>query len=113
MVGTGKGAERGILIKNGEILQSTGKITSIILDKTGTITLGKPELQNIYPLNDELNNNLLHFDELLKIAASLEYNSEHPLAQAIVNASESKELDLLDATNFISIPGKGGKSYNK
>ena len=74
MVGTGKGAQRGILIKNGEILQAAEKITAVVLDKTGTITRGRPELQKIVPLVDSLNENTL-----LEIAAGLEYGSEHPL----------------------------------
>ncbi|MGL1893039.1 MAG: heavy metal translocating P-type ATPase [Spirochaetaceae bacterium] len=102
MVGTGKGAERGILIKNGEILQSAGKITTIILDKTGTVTLGKPEMQDIYPLNGSLDK-----DGILQLAGSLEQNSEHPLAKAVVDAAKDKKLELQTVENFISIPGKG------
>lgn len=101
MVGTGKAAGRGILIKNGEILQSAGKITTIILDKTGTITLGKPEMQEIYPLNDE------NKDSLLQLAASLENSSEHPLARAVVDAAKNRNLSLKQIENFLSIPGKG------
>ncbi|MBN2616884.1 MAG: heavy metal translocating P-type ATPase [Spirochaetales bacterium] len=101
MVSTGIGAQRGILIKNGEVLQSAGKITSIVLDKTGTITLGKPQLQQIYS-NSKLNEN-----EILTIAASLENKSEHPLALAITSAAKEKNLPLFEADDFISIPGKG------
>ena len=111
MVGTGIAASRGILIRNGEVLQLAGKLDTVILDKTGTVTRGKPELQEIVPLADILE------DEILQIAASLEYNSEHPLATAIVNAAEEKGISLIDNSDFKAIPGKGiqgeisGKSY--
>jgi len=111
MVGTGIGAQRGILIRNGEVLQLAGKITTIVLDKTGTVTKGKPELQEIISLDNRTEN------DLLQIAASLENNSEHPLALAIVNAAENKKIKLMNSKNFTSIPGKGiqgninGKQY--
>jgi P-type Cu+ transporter len=101
MVGTGKGAERGILIKNGEILQMAGKITTIILDKTGTITMGKPEIQGIYPLTG------VDKKDLLQLAFSLESSSEHPLARAIVDEAEKMNLSKKQVSNFVSIPGKG------
>jgi len=101
MVGTGIGAGRGILIRNGEVLQIAGKLTTVVLDKTGTVTKGKPELQEIISLNN------MPEDELLQIAASLEFNSEHPLALAIVNAAKTKELELTEANDFTAIPGKG------
>lgn len=97
MVGTGIGATRGILIKNGEVLQRAGKITAVVLDKTGTITKGKPELQKIIPDNSEL----------LRIAASLEDNSEHPLARAVVTGAELKGIKPLSTTNFLAVPGNG------
>jgi len=102
MVGTGKGAQRGILIKNGEILQSAGKITAIVLDKTGTLTQGKPEIQSIYPIGTSYNR-----DQILELAASLEYNSEHPLAQAVVRAAENESIKLKNIESFKSIPGMG------
>lgn len=102
MVGTGKAAQRGILIKNGEILQSSGKITTIVLDKTGTITQGKPEVQEIISLNESYTP-----DSILQIAGSLEYNSEHPLAKAVVNESKSKNIILKKVDNFKSLPGMG------
>jgi len=108
MVGTGIGAQRGILIKNGEVLQSAGKITAVVLDKTGTITRGKPEMQGIYPIAPA---NEVGMDEkLLQIAASLENNSEHPLARAIVVAAEEKGLILESAEDFAAVPGKGIKA---
>ncbi|MEA1910183.1 MAG: heavy metal translocating P-type ATPase [Spirochaetota bacterium] len=101
MVGTGIGAQRGILIRNGEILQIAGKLDTVVLDKTGTVTRAKPELQEIITLGDMSEN------KLLEIAASLENNSEHPLAAAIVNAAEQKGLSLIENTNFKAFPGKG------
>ena len=71
--------QRGILIKNGEVLQAAGKITAVVLDKTGTITNGRPELQAVIPLHTDA-----AADEILAMAASLERSSEHPLARAIV-----------------------------
>jgi P-type Cu+ transporter len=101
MVGTGIAAGRGILIRNGEVLQIAGKIDTVVLDKTGTITKGKPELQKAISLTEASD------DDILKIAASLEYNSEHPLAAAIVNGAEIQNLDLIKTNNFLSVPGKG------
>jgi len=105
MVGTGKGAQRGILIKNGEVLQSAGKITAVVLDKTGTITRGKPEMQALIPLDESAGDYTA--DELLAIAAGLEHNSEHPLALAIVTAAEETGLSLPRTENFAAVPGKG------
>lgn len=101
MVGTGIGASRGILIRNGEVLQLAGKLTTVVLDKTGTVTKGKPELQEIIPLNKMAEN------DLLQIAASLEHNSEHPLALAIVDAAEDQQLKISETEEFTAIPGKG------
>lgn len=97
MVGTGIGASRGILIKNGEVLQKAGNINTIVLDKTGTITKGKPELQMIFPENENM----------LRIAASLEINSEHPLARSIVDKAEDLNLEIASTEDFIAVPGKG------
>jgi P-type Cu+ transporter len=88
MVGTGVGAGRGILIKNGEILQTAGKISAIVLDKTGTITKGRPELQEIVSFSEQSE------DQVLTLAASLEYGSEHPLARAVVQAAEKKRYPI-------------------
>jgi Cu+-exporting ATPase len=101
MVGTGKGAENGILIKSGEALEIGHKIETIVLDKTGTITVGKPEVKDI--ITFESMNEL----ELLKIAASMEKGSEHPLAEAVINAAEEKQLTLYQPEDFDAIPGKG------
>ncbi|MBS3176980.1 copper-translocating P-type ATPase [Candidatus Woesearchaeota archaeon] len=101
MVGTGKGAEKGILIKGGEALETTHKIKHIIFDKTGTITHGKPIVTEIVPLQNQSEK------EIMVIAASLEKNSEHPLAEAIVKHAEENKIDLCALSNFQAIPGKG------
>ncbi|MDO8340677.1 MAG: copper-translocating P-type ATPase, partial [Candidatus Woesebacteria bacterium] len=103
MVGTGVGAEHGILVKGGEPLESASKINTIVFDKTGTITKGKPEVTDI----DGLSN--LNDIEILTIAASLEKQSEHPLAEAIVNYAEIEKYKLNKVINFEAIPGYGVK----
>ncbi|HHW69857.1 MAG TPA: copper-translocating P-type ATPase [Clostridiales bacterium] len=103
MVGTGKGAEYGILIKSGTALEIAHKIDVIILDKTGTITKGEPELKNIIVYGD------MDEDEVLKLVASAERSSEHPLGQAIVKAAIDKGFELYDAQNFQALPGHGIK----
>lgn len=104
MVGTGKGAENGILIKSAEALETAHKVQTVVLDKTGTITEGKPKVTEIV-VNSNINKN-----ELLKIAASIEKPSEHPLADAIVEKAKKENITLLDVDNFISITGKGIKA---
>ncbi|MBS3128104.1 copper-translocating P-type ATPase [Candidatus Woesearchaeota archaeon] len=99
MVGTGKGAERGILIKGGEALETACKIKQIIFDKTGTITYGKPLVTDCYPQEKER--------ELLSVVASLEKSSEHPLAEAIVKHAQEKNIPLHAVTHFSALPGKG------
>ncbi|MEC5424873.1 heavy metal translocating P-type ATPase [Virgibacillus sp. C22-A2] len=99
MVGTGKAAETGILFKGGEHLELTHQLDSIILDKTGTITKGKPEVTNF--TGD---------DETLKLLASAEKGSEHPLADAIVAFATEKEIELIDVEDFNAIPGHGIKA---
>ena len=103
MVGTGKGAENGILIKGGEALETAHKLTAIILDKTGTITLGKPEVTDIVSLNG------MATDDLLAMSAALEKSSEHPLGEAIVESADEKGLKIAKATDFSAIPGYGVK----
>ena len=103
MVGTGSGAEHGILVKGGEPLESASKINAIVFDKTGTITKGKPEVTDIEDLAR------LDQDEVLTIAASLEKQSEHPLAEAIVNYAEEESFKLQEVTKFEAIPGHGVK----
>ena len=101
MVGTGKGAENGILIKSGEALETAHKIKTVVLDKTGTITKGKPVLTDLKVYNS--------FDEneILQLAASAENNSEHPLAEAIVNGAKEKNVEFKQYDKFRAMPGYG------
>lgn len=101
MVGTGKGAEHGVLIKGGEPLQAATGLQAIVFDKTGTLTKGKPELTDVVSFGS------LDEDEVLAIAASLEKLSEHPLAEAIVNYAEEESIELREVKNFKAIPGHG------
>ena len=101
MVGIGKAAESGILIRNGEALQTTSKITTMILDKTGTITEGKPTVTDIINFNDS---DKVH---VLKLAASLENGSEHPLAQAIVSYAENEDITIEKVSDFNAVTGQG------
>ncbi|SHM62878.1 Cu+-exporting ATPase [Caldanaerovirga acetigignens] len=101
MVGTGKGAEYGVLIKGGEHLERAHRIKAIVLDKTGTITKGKPEVTDIIPTGK------LREEEILSFAAIAEKNSEHPLGEAIVNKAKEKGFELPDPENFEAIPGHG------
>ena len=100
MVGTGKGAENGILIKGGEALETNHKIQTIIFDKTGTITEGKPEVTDV--IADSMEE-----DRLLQLTASAEKSSEHPLGEAIVKGAADKNIELLPVTEFDSITGQG------
>ena len=101
MVGTGRGARAGVLVKNAEALELMEKIDTLVVDKTGTLTEGKPRLVGVIAIGgvDE--------DELLRLAASLERGSEHPLAAAIVAGAEERGLKLAPATDFASHTGKG------
>jgi Cu+-exporting ATPase len=136
MVGTGKGAENGILIRSAEALETAHKLNAIVLDKTGTITKGKPELTDVmvsdqwsvnsdqWSVNSEQwsgasnqladNNRLITdyspTDYLLRLAASVEKSSEHPLAQAIVDGARARRIELVDATEFEAVPGHGVKA---
>ncbi|MBI2487279.1 MAG: heavy metal translocating P-type ATPase [Deltaproteobacteria bacterium] len=101
MVGTGRGATVGVLIKNAEALEILEKVDTLVVDKTGTLTEGKPRLTSIVPLSE------LKESELLRLTASLERNSEHPLAAAIVAVAKAEGLQLSEARNFQSITGKG------
>ncbi|MNS78069.1 Silver exporting P-type ATPase [compost metagenome] len=100
MVGVGKGAQSGVLIKNAEALENMNKVNVLITDKTGTITEGKPSVEKIFSSNNEENN-------LLKNIASLNQYSEHPLAQAVVNYAKSKTVSLIEVKDFEAIAGKG------
>lgn len=103
MVGIGKGAENGILIRSGEALQTARAIQTVVLDKTGTITKGKPELTDTV-ISEQ---SPVGSDEMLRFAASVEKVSEHPLAQAIVEGAQARKLDFLDVKDFEAIPGHG------
>jgi Cu+-exporting ATPase len=104
MVGTGKGAENGILIRNAESLEKAHQISSVVLDKTGTITKGEPTVTDVVPLNEAI-----HLNSILQLAASLETNSEHPLAAAIVRYASQGNVQMLPVQNFLSVQGKGAK----
>lgn len=101
MAGTGRGARAGVLIKNAEVLETLEKIDTLIVDKTGTLTEGKPKLVSVVPTDG--------FDEttVLRMAANIERGSEHPLAAAIVHGAEERKLDIAEATGFQSVTGKG------
>ena len=101
MVGVGRGAQSGVLIKNAAALERMEKVDTLVVDKTGTLTVGKPTVTNIIRLGD------FKEDEILQLAASLEQGSEHPLAAAVVLAAKQKNLTLEKATDFASITGKG------
>lgn len=101
MVGTGKGAELGVLIKGGEALETAHKINTVVLDKTGTITEGKPELTDVKTYSG------LKDGELLLLGASAERGSEHPIARAIVEGAQKRNLSLLDPEEFKAVPGRG------
>lgn len=104
MVGTGKGAENGILIKGAESLELAHKIKTIVLDKTGTITQGKPTVTDFVTVDGTANSNEM---KLLQLAASLERNSEHPLAEAVVKYAQTQEVELLNVKNFAAVAGSG------
>ncbi|WP_265089430.1 copper-transporting P-type ATPase [Psychrobacter sp. 72-O-c] len=104
MVGTGKGAQHGVLIKNAEALESMEKVDTIVVDKTGTLTAGKPELTAIEALGS------IDEDELLVLVAAVESASEHPLAEAIVKAAKEKSLDIAKASDFSSTTGEGAQA---
>jgi Cu+-exporting ATPase len=101
MVGVGKGAENGILIRSGAALETAQKLNTIVLDKTGTITKGKPALTDVVTTNG------FGEDEILSLAASVEKVSEHPLAEAIVSGAQERKVPVNDSESFLAIPGKG------
>jgi P-type Cu+ transporter len=101
MVGTGRGATAGVLIKNAEALEVMEKVNTLVVDKTGTLTEGRPKLFSVIPVGH------LREDELLSLTASVEKNSEHPLAAAIVSGANDKQVEVSDVTDFDSITGRG------
>lgn len=104
-VGMGKGAENGVLIKNGDALEKTQRVDTILLDKTGTITEGKPAVTDILPLAGRSER------ELLLVAGSAEQGSEHPLGKAILRAAEEQGLDLVEVSGFRALPGLGLEAH--
>lgn len=102
ITGTGKGAENGILIKNGEALEKTKQVGTIVFDKTGTLTEGKPKVTNIISFNPKINQK-----EVLKLAGIAEKHSEHPLAEAVLNLAKEKKISLPEPKSFKAIPGHG------
>jgi len=107
IVGTGKGAENGVLIRSGEALERSYHISTVLLDKTGTITRGEPRVTDIIAGTSSAE------EEILQLAASAEHGSEHPLAEAIVGVALEKKLDLLPASDFKAIPGHGVEALVK
>ncbi len=103
MAGTGKGAQQGILFKNSEALQAAAALDTVVLDKTGTLTQGKPQVTDVIVFNNQLESS----SELLRIAASIEQASEHPVGRAVVHAAEEKGLELTKTRNFKACGGLG------
>src|SRR5690606_12726630 len=101
MVGVGKGATAGVLIKNAEALERMNKIDTLIIDKTGTVTEGKPSVEKVVSVSN------LSDDEVTQYIASLNSNSEHPLGKATVKFAESKNIEPFDVVDFESVTGKG------
>jgi Cu+-exporting ATPase len=110
MVGTGMGAEQGILIRKGEAIQTLKEVNAIVLDKTGTLTKGKPEVTDVVSIDDQIST-----EKLLYFAASIEQGSEHPLGKAIVKRARELEINLVTPSEFKAIKGRGvtGKVFNE
>lgn len=104
MIGTGKGANYGILIKNAKVIQEMRKVDTVLVDKTGTLTLGKPTLQTYKSFSSYSD------EEILQFAASVDNNSEHPLAASVVNGAKDKNIKILDTKDFKSLTGMGVKA---
>ncbi|MBQ2994767.1 MAG: copper-translocating P-type ATPase, partial [Peptococcaceae bacterium] len=104
MVGTGKGAEHGILIKSGQALETAHNINTVVLDKTGTITQGKPSVTDVHTI-------LPNAGDFVSIAAALEQNSEHPLAEAVMHYANDLKAAIPSVTQFLSLPGRGVEAY--
>jgi Cu+-exporting ATPase len=105
MVGTGKGAEQGILLKSSEALERAGRIDTVVLDKTGTITRGQPQVTDIRIVDPDVSE-----ADFLQIAGSVEKRSEHPLAEAIVAEANQKESVLVDVEDFEAVAGRGARA---
>src|SRR5215472_2589035 len=104
LVGTGKGAEQGILIKGGDQLEQVGRVNTIVFDKTGTLTKGQPSVTDLIPLGE------FSKSQILSYSGAVERSSEHPLARAIVNAAQAQGIELPDPTRFEALPGMGVKA---
>jgi heavy metal translocating P-type ATPase len=105
MVGTGRGANAGVLFKNAESLQNMEKISTLVIDKTGTITEGKPTVERVYSVGD------MDQESLLSMVVSLASKSEHPLSESLVQYGESRNVSLIKLESFESVPGKGIKAF--
>ncbi|MEE4310322.1 MAG: heavy metal translocating P-type ATPase [candidate division KSB1 bacterium] len=105
MVGTGRGAEMGILIKGGEVLETAHRIATVVLDKTGTITEGKPVVTDIIPLDG------YDVDQLISLAAAVEKRSEHPLSEAVMSAAGARNLKIERVEGFRAVAGKGARAF--
>ena len=103
MAGTGKGAEKGVLFKNSEALEMATKLDTLVLDKTGTITMGKPSVVNVIVVDSDIKSE----EDLLRLGASVERGSEHPLGRAIVNEAEKRRIDLFEPDAFKALRGLG------
>ena len=107
IVGAGKGAERGVLIRSAQALETAHRVTTVVLDKTGTLTEGRPVVTDVVPANETEGQANTATEELLRLAATVEQGSEHPLAQAIVREAEERGLILGQVTDFVALPGQG------
>ena len=107
MVGTGRGAQSGVLVKDARAIEEMNKVDILIIDKTGTLTEGKPSLNEFISFGE------MTHSEILQLAASVDFNSEHPLATAIVQGAKSNHLDILSLDNFKSVTGKGVQALYK
>jgi Cu2+-exporting ATPase len=107
MVGTGRGAQSGVLVKDARAIEEMNKVDTLIIDKTGTITEGKPALKAYRSFNS------MGDEDVLRLAASIDINSEHPIAEAIVKGAREKNIELLELENFEAIPGKGVRASYK
>ena len=107
MVGTGRGAQSGVLVKDARAIEEMDKVDTLIIDKTGTITEGKPSLTGFKSFGK------LSEDEVLRLAASIDINSEHPIAEAIVKGAKEKNIELIKLDDFESVTGKGVRALYK
>jgi len=101
MVGAGAGAKRGILVKDGSALEAARRVTTVVFDKTGTLTQGKPVVTDVVPAGET------DAASLIRVAASLEAASEHPLAQAVMSEAEARKIQTVDVADFVAVPGEG------